>query len=61
MTVIAPADAYETARAVSAAIEMEGPVYIRMGEDLSRHCINQWISISRSARPSNCEKALMLQ
>jgi len=31
MTVIAPADAYETARAVSAAIEMEGPVYIRIG------------------------------
>jgi len=31
MTVIAPADAYETARAVTAALEMEGPVYIRIG------------------------------
>ena len=31
MTVIAPADAYETAAAVSAAIEMDGPVYIRIG------------------------------
>jgi len=31
MTVIAPADAYETARAVSAAIEWPGPVYIRIG------------------------------
>ncbi len=31
MTVIAPADAYETARAVAAAIEIEGPVYIRIG------------------------------
>jgi transketolase len=31
MTVIAPADAYETARAVSAAMETDGPVYIRIG------------------------------
>jgi transketolase len=31
MTVIAPADAYETARAVSAAIDHDGPVYIRIG------------------------------
>jgi transketolase len=31
MTVIAPADSYETARAVGAAIEMDGPVYIRIG------------------------------
>ena len=31
MTVIAPADAYETARAVAAALEMDGPVYIRIG------------------------------
>ncbi len=31
MTVIAPADAYETANAVSAALEMDGPVYIRIG------------------------------
>ena len=31
MTVIAPADSYETARAVAAAIEMDGPVYIRIG------------------------------
>lgn len=31
MTVIAPADAYETARAVAAAIELDGPVYIRIG------------------------------
>jgi transketolase len=31
MTVIVPADGYETAKAVSAAIEMEGPVYIRIG------------------------------
>ena len=31
MTVIAPADAYETAKAVGAALEMDGPVYIRIG------------------------------
>ena len=31
MTVIAPADAYETAKAVGAAIEHDGPVYIRIG------------------------------
>jgi len=31
MTVIAPADAYETAKAVTAALEMDGPVYIRIG------------------------------
>ncbi|MHA1568576.1 MAG: transketolase family protein [Alphaproteobacteria bacterium] len=31
MTVIAPADAFETAAAVVAAVEHEGPVYIRIG------------------------------
>ena len=31
MTVIAPADSYETAKAVGAAIEWQGPVYIRIG------------------------------
>jgi transketolase len=31
MTVIAPADSYEIAKAVAAAIEKEGPVYIRIG------------------------------
>jgi transketolase len=31
MTVIAPADSYETAKAVAAAIEQEGPMYIRIG------------------------------
>ncbi len=31
MTVIVPADGYETAKAVAAAIEMDGPVYIRIG------------------------------
>ena len=31
MTVIAPGDAFETARAVQAALEMDGPVYIRIG------------------------------
>jgi len=31
MTVIAPADAYETAAAVAASLEYEGPVYIRIG------------------------------
>jgi len=31
MTVIVPADGYETAKAVTAALEMEGPVYIRIG------------------------------
>ena len=31
MVVIAPADAYETAKAVEAAIEHDGPVYIRIG------------------------------
>jgi transketolase len=31
MTVIAPADSFETARAVQAAIEHDGPVYIRIG------------------------------
>lgn len=31
MVVIAPADAYETAKAMAAAIEYEGPVYIRIG------------------------------
>jgi len=31
LTVIAPADAYETAVAMAQAIEMEGPVYIRIG------------------------------
>jgi transketolase len=31
MTVIVPADAQEAAQAVSAAIEMQGPVYIRLG------------------------------
>jgi transketolase len=31
ITVIAPADAYETAVAMAQAIEMEGPVYIRIG------------------------------
>ena len=31
MTVIAPADYLETVQAVKAAVEMEGPVYIRLG------------------------------
>ncbi len=31
MTVIAPADAFETAKATAAAIEHDGPVYIRIG------------------------------
>jgi transketolase len=31
MTVIVPADALETAQAVTAAVEMQGPVYIRLG------------------------------
>ncbi len=31
MTVIAPADAYETAKSVAAALETDGPVYIRIG------------------------------
>jgi transketolase len=31
MRVIAPADSYETAKAVGAAIEQEGPIYIRIG------------------------------
>jgi len=31
MTVIVPADGYETAKAVTAALEMDGPVYIRIG------------------------------
>lgn len=31
MTVLVPADAIETAQAVTAAIEMKGPVYIRLG------------------------------
>ena len=31
MTIIAPADAFETARAVEAALENEGPYYIRIG------------------------------
>ncbi|MBN1344326.1 MAG: transketolase family protein [Phycisphaerae bacterium] len=31
MTVIVPADGYETAKAVTAAVEMDGPVYIRIG------------------------------
>jgi transketolase len=31
MTVIAPADSFETAKAVVAALETEGPVYIRIG------------------------------
>lgn len=31
MTVIVPADGYETAKAVSAAVDMQGPVYIRIG------------------------------
>ena len=31
MTVISPADSYETAKAMVAAIEHEGPVYIRIG------------------------------
>jgi len=31
MTVIAPADAFETARAVAAVMEREGPCYIRIG------------------------------
>jgi transketolase len=31
MTVIAPADSYETANAVIAAVDREGPVYIRIG------------------------------
>jgi transketolase len=31
MTVLAPADAYETARAVEAALAHEGPVYLRIG------------------------------
>ncbi len=31
MTVISPADAYETYRAVLAAAEFEGPIYIRLG------------------------------
>jgi transketolase len=31
MTVIAPADSYETAKAVDAAIGVEGPIYIRIG------------------------------
>ena len=31
MTVIAPADSFETAKAMAAAIEHDGPVYIRIG------------------------------
>jgi transketolase len=31
MTVISPADMFETARATAAAVEMDGPVYIRIG------------------------------
>ena len=31
MTVIAPADSYETANAVIAAVDREGPIYIRIG------------------------------
>jgi len=31
MTVVVPADGYETGKAVTAAIEMKGPVYIRIG------------------------------
>jgi transketolase len=31
MTVIAPADMYETAKAMAAALETDGPVYIRIG------------------------------
>ena len=31
MVVIAPADSYETANAVAAAVETDGPVYIRIG------------------------------
>ncbi|MFC1889879.1 transketolase family protein [Thermodesulfobacteriota bacterium] len=31
MTVIAPADAFETAKSVAAALETDGPVYIRIG------------------------------
>ncbi len=31
MTVIAPADGYETAKAVEACVDWEGPVYIRIG------------------------------
>lgn len=31
MTVMVPADGYETGKAVAAAIDMEGPVYIRIG------------------------------
>jgi transketolase len=31
MTVIVPADGYETGKAVAAALEMDGPVYIRIG------------------------------
>jgi transketolase len=31
MTVMAPADSYETAKAITAALEHEGPVYLRIG------------------------------
>jgi len=31
MTVIAPADMFETAKAMAAALEMDGPVYMRIG------------------------------
>jgi transketolase len=36
MRVIAPADSYETAKALAAAIEAEGPIYMRIGRPSSR-------------------------
>ena len=51
MTVIVPADGWETANAVRAAVEHPGPVYIRLGRGFEPRTTRTTTTASRSARP----------
>ena len=57
MTVVVPADATEARKAVFAAAEFQGPLYMRLGR-LAPRCLRRIIP-SRSARPTLCAKERM--
>ena len=48
MTVLAPADPHETERCLRAAVELTGPVYIRMGAFLPVHEVDYEFQIGRA-------------
>ena len=58
MTVVVPADANEARKAVFAAAEFQGPLYMRLGRLASPRCLRRIIP-SRSARPTLCAKERM--